>query len=163
MFDGILLPFQLFSSEEPFFSFASKPPLDCQFIAHPVVTEKSSAVEEIRADLSKSTVHKSDNQIWHRIHSLAGVTIGNDVEIGANTCIDRGTVKPTSLGDGVKADNLSQIGHNVQIGNNTLICAQVGIAGSAIIGNNVVLGGQSGISDNIFVGDNVITLSLIHI
>ena len=79
------------------------------------------------------------------------------MEIGANTCIDRGTVKPTSLGDGVKADNLSQIGHNVQIGNNTLICAQVGIAGSAIIGNNVVLGGQSGISDNIFVGDNVIT------
>ena len=121
------------------------------------VTEKSSAVEEIRADLSKSTVHQSDNQIWHRIHSLAGVIIGNDVEIGANTCIDRGTVKPTSLGDGVKADNLSQIGHNVQIGNNTLICAQVGIAGSAIIGNNVVLGGQSGISDNIFVGDNVIT------
>jgi UDP-3-O-[3-hydroxymyristoyl] glucosamine N-acyltransferase len=121
------------------------------------VTEKSSAVEEMRADLSKSPVDGNDNQIWHRIHSLAGVIIGSDVEIGANTCIDRGTVKPTSIGDGVKADNLTQIGHNVQIGNNTLICAQVGIAGSVTIGNNVVLGGQSGISDNIFVGDNVIT------
>ena len=121
------------------------------------VTEKSSAVEEVRADLSKSNVSKNENQIWHRIHSLTGITIGNDVEIGASTCIDRGTVKPTSIGDGVKADNLAQIGHNVQIGNNTLICAQVGIAGSAVIGSNVVLGGQSGISDNIFVGDNVIT------
>ena len=121
------------------------------------VTEKSSAVEEMRADLSKSTINKNENQIWHRIHSLAGVIIGNDVEIGANTCIDRGTVRPTLIGNGVKADNLAQIGHNVKIGNNTLICAQVGIAGSAVIGNNVVLGGQSGISDNIFVGDNVIT------
>ena len=88
---------------------------------------------------------------------MAGVIIGNDVEIGANTCIDRGTVRPTLIGNGVKADNLAQIGHNVKIGDNTLICAQVGIAGSAVIGNNVVLGGQSGISDNIFVGDNVIT------
>ncbi len=121
------------------------------------VTENSSAVEEMRADLSKSTVNNNENQIWHRIHSLAGVIIGNDVEIGANSCIDRGTVKPTSIGNGVKADNLAQIGHNVQIGDNTLICAQVGIAGSAVIGNNVVLGGQSGISDNVFVGDNVIT------
>ena len=91
------------------------------------------------------------------VHSLAGVEIGNDVEIGANCCIDRGTVRPTKIGDGVKTDNLSQIGHNVQIGDNTLICAQVGIAGSSVIGKNVVLGGQSGVSDNIFVGDNVIT------
>ena len=104
------------------------------------VTEKSSAVEEMRADLSKSTVSKNENQIWHRIHSLAGVIIGNDVEIGANTCIDRGTVRPTLIGNGVKADNLAQIGHNVKIGDNTLICAQVGIAGSVVIGNNVVLG-----------------------
>ena len=75
-----------------------------------------------------------------RVHSLAGVEIGNDVEIGANCCIDRGTVRPTKIGDGVKTDNLSQIGHNVQIGDNTLICAQVGIAGSSVIGKNVVLG-----------------------
>ena len=92
-----------------------------------------------------------------RYPHIGAVIIGNDVEIGANTCIDRGTVRPTLIGNGVKADNLAQIGHNVKIGDNSLICAQVGIAGSVVIGNNVVLGGQSGISDNIFVGDNVIT------
>ena len=92
-----------------------------------------------------------------KIPHLGKVIIEDDVEIGANTCIDRGTVRPTLIGNGVKADNLAQIGHNVKIGDNSLICAQVGIAGSVVIGNNVVLGGQSGISDNIFVGDNVIT------
>ena len=61
------------------------------------------------------------------------------------------------LGHGVKIDNLAQIGHNVVVGNNCLICAQVGIAGSTRIGNNVVLGGQTGVSDNLFIGDNVIT------
>jgi len=79
------------------------------------------------------------------------------VELGAQCCVDRGTVKPTKIGNGVKTDNLSQIGHNVVIGNNCLICAQVGIAGSSVIGNNVVLGGQTGVSDNTFIGDNVIT------
>ena len=92
-----------------------------------------------------------------RIHSLAGVVLGDDVEVGANSTIDRGTVRATRLGNNVKTDNLSQIGHNVSIGNNCLICAQVGIAGSSRIGNNVVLGGQTGISDNIVIGDNVIT------
>ena len=53
------------------------------------VTEKTSAVEDMRADLSKSTTNQNENQVWHRIHSLAGVIIGNDGEIGANTCIDR--------------------------------------------------------------------------
>ena len=121
------------------------------------VTEQVSAVEELRADLKNTETNTTAPQAWHRIHSLAGVEIGNDVEIGANCCIDRGTVRPTKIGDGVKTDNLSQIGHNVQIGDNTLICAQVGIAGSSVIGENVVLGGQTGVSDNIFVGDNVIT------
>ena len=68
--------------------------------------------------------------------------IGDDVELGAQCCVDRGTVKPTKIGNGVKTDNLSQIGHNVVIGDNCLICAQVGIAGSSVIGKNVVLGGK---------------------
>jgi UDP-3-O-[3-hydroxymyristoyl] glucosamine N-acyltransferase len=96
-------------------------------------------------------------QSWARIHSLAGVIIGDDVELGAQCCVDRGTVKPTKIGNGVKTDNLSQIGHNVVIGNDCLICAQVGIAGSSVLGNNVILGGQTGVSDNITIGDNVIT------
>ena len=105
----------------------------------------------------------------------AGITHGgyicSIIDAGAGTAAHRASnnspcvtisldvkfIGPTKIGDGVKTDNLSQIGHNVQIGDNTLICAQVGIAGSSVIGKNVVLGGQTGVSDNIFVGDNVIT------
>ena len=109
-----------------------------------------------RESLGKAQSSNNDNK-WVRIHSLAGVVLGDDVEIGANSTIDRGTVRATRIGNNVKTDNLSQIGHNVSIGNNCLICAQVGIAGSSRLGNNVVLGGQTGISDNIVIGDNVIT------
>jgi len=96
-------------------------------------------------------------QSWARIHSLGSVQIGDDVELGANSCIDRGTVRDTIVGNGCKFDNLAQIGHNVVIGDDCMICAQVGVAGSTRIGRNVVLGGQTGVSDNVFVGDNVIT------
>ena len=119
------------------------------------VTPEVSAVERVRDTLGDQGDIKA--QSYARIHSLGSVTIGDDVEVGANVCIDRGTVRDTRVGNGVKIDNLAQIGHNVEIGQDCLICAQVGIAGSSRIGNNVVLGGQTGISDNIFVGDNVIT------
>lgn len=119
------------------------------------VTPETSAVEKARESLGDQGDLAA--QSWARIHSLGGVVIGNDVEIGANACIDRGTVRATRIGNGVKFDNLAQIGHNVTIGNDCLICAQVGVAGSSQIGNNVVLGGQTGVSDNIFIGDHVIT------
>ena len=120
------------------------------------VTKDVSDAEMARESLGKAQSSNNDNK-WVRIHSLAGVVLGDDVEIGANSTIDRGTVRATRIGNNVKTDNLSQIGHNVSIGNNCLICAQVGIAGSSRLGNNVVLGGQTGISDNIVIGDNVIT------
>ena len=120
------------------------------------VTKEVSAVEVARNSLGKDDI-SDRGQSWARIHSLAGVIIGDDVELGAHCCVDRGTVKPTKIGNGVKTDNLSQIGHNVVIGNDCLICAQVGIAGSSVLGNNVILGGQTGVSDNITIGDNVIT------
>ena len=120
------------------------------------VTKEVSAVEVARNSLGKDDI-SDRGQSWARIHSLAGVIIGDDVELGAQCCVDRGTVKPTKIGNGVKTDNLSQIGHNVVIGNDCLICAQVGIAGSSVLGNNVILGGQTGVSDNITIGDNVIT------
>ena len=120
------------------------------------VTREVSAVEVARDSLGSAEIGGNAQQ-WARIHSLAGVVIGNDVELGAQCCVDRGTVKPTKIGNGVKTDNLSQIGHNVVVGDNCLICAQVGIAGSSVIGKNVVLGGQTGVSDNVFIGDNVIT------
>ena len=120
------------------------------------VTAEVSAVEIARDSLGKEDI-SDRGQPWSRIHSLAGVIIGDDVELGASCCVDRGTVKPTQIGNGVKTDNLSQIGHNVVIGDDCLICAQVGIAGSSVLGRNVVLGGQTGVSDNITIGDNVIT------
>ena len=120
------------------------------------VTEEESAVEIARESLGTAKIAENDNA-WLRIYSLAGVVLGDDVEVGANSTIDRGTVRDTRLGNNVKTDNLSQIGHNVSIGDNSLICAQVGIAGSSQVGKNVVLGGQTGVSDNISIGDNVIT------
>ena len=118
------------------------------------VTPEKSRVEDARASLGED-VH-AVNASWTRIHSLGGVEIGDDVEIGANTTIDRGTIRSTRIGHRTKLDNLVHIGHNVEVGEDTLLCGQVGIAGSTRIGNRVVLGGQCGVSDNIFVGDDVV-------
>lgn len=118
------------------------------------VTPEESGVEEMRRTLGqRETIRK---QKWVRIHSLGGVEIGDDVEIGANCTIDRGTVRATRIGSGTKLDNLVHIGHNVVVGDDCMICGQVGIAGSSVIGDRVVLAGQCGVSDNITVGDDVI-------
>ncbi|MFP7675143.1 UDP-3-O-(3-hydroxymyristoyl)glucosamine N-acyltransferase [Marivita sp. S0852] len=119
------------------------------------VTPEPSSIENVRDTLGDRG--DAAAQSYARIHSLGGVTIGDNVELGSNTCVDRGTVRDTRIGSGCKFDNLAQVGHNVVIGTDCLICAQVGIAGSSRIGNNVVLGGQTGVSDNLFIGDNVIT------
>ena len=118
------------------------------------VTPEKSGVEEIRATLG----HREEirEQAWTRIHSLGAVTLGDDVEVGANATIDKGTIRDTIIGRGTKIDNLVHLGHNVQVGEDCLICGQVGVAGSTRIGNRVVLAGQCGVSDNIFVGDDVI-------
>jgi UDP-3-O-[3-hydroxymyristoyl] glucosamine N-acyltransferase len=118
------------------------------------VTPEKSGVEEIRQTLGQRDEIRE--QSWTRIHSLGAVTIGDDVEIGANSTIDRGTIRNTTIGSGTKLDNLVHIGHNVQVGRDCLLCGQVGIAGSARIGDRVVLAGQCGVNDNIFVGDDVI-------
>lgn len=86
---------------------------------------------------------------------LGNVLLGDDVEIGANTTIDRGTYDSTTIGDGTKIDNLVMIGHNCQIGRNNLLCSQVGIAGSCTTGDNTVMGGQVGLGDHLDVGSNV--------
>ena len=118
------------------------------------VTPEKSRVEEARASLGTQT--QAVNASWTRIHSIGTVEIGDDVEIGANSTIDRGTIRATSIGDRTKLDNLVHLGHNVSVGVDTLLCGQVGIAGSTRIGDRVVLGGQVGVSDNIFVGDDVV-------
>jgi len=118
------------------------------------VTPEKSGVEEIRETLGERAEVKA--QSWTRIHSLGTVEIGDDVEVGANCAIDRGTIRATKIGSGTKLDNLVHVGHNVEVGQDCLLCGQVGIAGSARTGNRVVMGGQCGVSDNIFVGDDVI-------
>jgi UDP-3-O-[3-hydroxymyristoyl] glucosamine N-acyltransferase len=90
-----------------------------------------------------------------KIPQVGNVIVGNDVEIGANTAIDRAALDATRIGDGTKVDNLVQIAHNVQTGKHCLIISQVGIAGSTKLGNGVVLAGQVGLRDNISLGDGV--------
>lgn len=118
------------------------------------VTPEKSHVETARETLGQDVTQ--DQQAWTRIHSLGAVSIGDNVEVGANSTIDRGTIRDTRVGSGCKIDNLVQIGHNAVIGQNCLLCAQSGVAGSTQIGNNVVLGGQTGVADNLKIGDNVI-------
>lgn len=91
-----------------------------------------------------------------KIPQVGIVEIEDDVEIGANCCIDRASFGKTVIKKGVKFDNLVQIGHNVQIGEHSIIVAQVGISGSTKVGKNVTLAGQVGLVDHIEIGDNVI-------
>ncbi len=86
---------------------------------------------------------------------LGFVEVGTDVEIGANSCIDRGTFGATRVGDGSKLDNMVQVAHNCQIGEHNILCSQVGIAGSSNTGRFVVMGGQTGIGDHLDIGDRV--------
>jgi len=90
-----------------------------------------------------------------KVPQVGNVVIGRDVEIGANTAIDRAALESTKVGDGTKIDNLVQIAHNVETGRHCLIISQVGIAGSTRLGNGVVLAGQAGLRDNISLGDGV--------
>ena len=92
---------------------------------------------------------------WEKIEQLAGVRIGDDVEIGANTCIDRGALEDTVLGDGVKLDNLVQIGHNVQVGAHTAMAGCVGVAGSARIGAHCTFGGGAIVLGHLELADHV--------
>ncbi|MBI2480824.1 MAG: UDP-3-O-(3-hydroxymyristoyl)glucosamine N-acyltransferase [Planctomycetia bacterium] len=93
----------------------------------------------------------------HKLSAQLGyVAIGDDVEIGAGTTIDRGTYGPTSIGEGTKIDNLVMIGHNCRVGRHNLLCSQVGIAGSSTTGDYVVMAGQVGVRDHIDIGDRAI-------
>lgn len=93
------------------------------------------------------------NGAHRKVPQVGRCIIGADVEIGANSTIDRGSVGATEIGDGVKIDNLVHIGHNVRVGPHSIIVAQVGIAGSSTIGKHVTLAGQAGISGHLTIGD----------
>jgi UDP-3-O-[3-hydroxymyristoyl] glucosamine N-acyltransferase len=92
----------------------------------------------------------------HLSQQLGNVVLGTDVEIGANTTIDRGTYDSTTIGDGTKIDDQVMIGHNTQVGKHNLFCSQVGIAGSCRTGDYVVMAGQVGLADHLKIGDHVV-------
>ena len=97
-----------------------------------------------------------DGDRWQKITQSGPAVIESDVEIQANSCVDRASIGETRVGRGVKIDNLAQVGHGSAVGENTLLCAQVGLAGSSVIGKNVVLAGQAGVAGHCNVGDGVI-------
>jgi UDP-3-O-[3-hydroxymyristoyl] glucosamine N-acyltransferase len=99
---------------------------------------------------------KNDEGRWEKIPQSGPVRLGNHVDVQANACIDRATVGATEIGDGSKVDNLVQVGHGSRVGQNTLLCAQVGLAGSSVIGNNAILAGQAGVAGHCSLGDGVI-------
>ncbi|MDP5216162.1 UDP-3-O-(3-hydroxymyristoyl)glucosamine N-acyltransferase [Ruegeria sp. 2205SS24-7] len=118
------------------------------------VTPEVSAAENARKTMGDAGGARA--QSWLRIHSLGAVEIGDDVEIGANSTVDNGTIRNTRIGSGTKLDNLVHVGHNTRTGTDCLLCGHTGVSGSVEIGNNVVLGGMCGVVDNIFIGDGVV-------
>lgn len=98
-----------------------------------------------------------DEQGKHiKVPQVGNVIIEDDVEIGANVCIDRATMGATRIGSGTKIDNLVQIAHNVQVGRNCIICGQVGLSGSVTVGDGVIMAGQAGLADHVKVGSNAV-------
>lgn len=127
---------------------------------HANVTLRESVVVGARCVLHAGVVIGSDGfgfapvqGRWFKIPQVGNVVIGDDVEIGTNTAVDRATFGSTVIGSGTKIDNLVQIGHNVRIGENCVISGMTGIAGSTTIGNNVTIAAQVGIADHIEIGD----------
>jgi len=99
---------------------------------------------------------KNDAGHWEKIPQSGPVRIGDRVDVQANACIDRATVGATEIGSGAKIDNLVQVGHGSRVGENTLLCAQTGLAGSSVVGNNAILAGQVGVAGHCTIGDGVI-------
>jgi UDP-3-O-[3-hydroxymyristoyl] glucosamine N-acyltransferase len=99
---------------------------------------------------------KDDAGKWRKIVQAGPTIVEDEVEIQANSCIDRASVGETRIGRGVKIDNLVQVGHGSTVGENTLLCAQVGLAGSSHIGDNAILAGQVGVAGHCHIGDRVI-------
>jgi UDP-3-O-[3-hydroxymyristoyl] glucosamine N-acyltransferase len=135
--------------------------VDCRIM--PNVTIADGTIIGNRVTIHSGTTIGSDgfgyvrleNGSFRKIPQLGCVEIGDDVEIGANCCIDRATLEKTVIGRGTKIDNLVQIGHNATIGEDTCIVAQVGIAGSVSVGSRCELGGQAGIADHVTIADGV--------
>lgn len=139
----------------PFVYVGEKTVIGEQCVIHPHVTVREGITIGNRVIIHAGTVIGSEGFGYvfhegrhHKIPQIGRVVIGDDVEIGSNVAVDRSTTGDTVIGTGTKIDNLVQIGHNVTIGNNSIIVAQVGIGGSTVIGDYVTLGGQAGVADH---------------
>ena len=99
---------------------------------------------------------RQDDGSYYKIVQSGIVVLEDDVEVGANASIDRATIGETRIRSGAKIDNLVQVGHSSDVGENTLLCAQVGLAGSSKIGRNVILTGQVGVAGHLEIGDGVV-------
>lgn len=117
------------------------------------ITEEPTNLEKMRNNDFNLSMER---QIQHKIECAGNVVIESDVEIGANTCVDRGNIGPTRVGEGTKIDNLCQIAHNVQIGKDCLVISQTGIAGSAKIQDRVTIAGACGIGDGVEIGNDAV-------
>ena len=133
-----------------------------QTVLRPRVTLAHDTVVGERCHILSGAVIGSDGfgfanerGVWHRIAQIGKVVLGDDVEVGANTTIDRGALDDTVIGNGVKLDNLIQIAHNVRIGDHSAMAAMVGIAGSTRIGKHCVFGGASGVAGHLEITDQV--------
>jgi len=134
---------------------------DCRL--HPRVTLYAGAELGNRVEVHSGTVIGADGfgyvfgegRQW-KFPQAGSVEIGDDVEIGANTTIDRGSLETTRIGKGVKIDNLVQVAHNVRIGEHSVVAAQTGISGSSTLGKNVIVGGQVGIADHCTLEDTAV-------
>jgi UDP-3-O-[3-hydroxymyristoyl] glucosamine N-acyltransferase len=134
-------------------------------LLHPQVSVLERCTVGKRCVLHAGVVIGSDgygyvraNGKQEKVPQLGTVVIGDDVEIGANSAVDRAALDRTCIGRGTKIDNLVHIAHNVRIGSDCLILAQAGIAGSTLIGDNVTIAGQAGVSDHIRIGDNSVVM-----
>jgi len=134
---------------------------DC--IVFPNATVKRSVTIGDRVSIHSGSVIGSDGfgfawdgECHRKVPQIGTVVIEDDVEIGANTCIDRATIGATRIGRGTKIDNLVMIAHNVEIGENSIVVAQVGVSGSTRVGKGVVLAGQAGITGHIEIGDGAV-------
>lgn len=137
--------------------------IGCDVTLHPRVALYDDCVIGDRVILHAGVVigadgfgYRTAGGIHHKVPQLGWVVIEDDVEIGANATVDRGTFGPTVIGAGTKIDNHVQVGHNCRIGKHNLFCSQVGIAGSCVTGDHVVLAGQVGLADHVTLGARVV-------
>jgi UDP-3-O-[3-hydroxymyristoyl] glucosamine N-acyltransferase len=134
---------------------------DC--LIYPHVTLREGTVVGNRVILQPGVVlggdgfgYAKNGSTHHKVPQIGRVVIEDDVEIGANTCVDRATTGETRIKRGTKIDNLVQVAHNVVLGENCVIAAQVGISGSTEVGNHVVMGGQAGVGGHLVIGDRAV-------